>query len=134
MAEEWYHKVQREAGEKLEALLALPIADDCHFQDAEKDFDPWELFGAIYGSYSADFDETAIQVLEDFDQEDWSKKRKTLAHEMIREMLCVAELCEYGSSPRTCWPTERFKPLLPRLLEKWKAYYEMQWGEPYSTA
>ena len=137
MSEPWYYKAQREAGEKVEALLRLPISEDNQTIDCETEFDPWALFPAVYGSYSSDFDETALQVLEAIqlsnedrhDEIDW--KREGLAHHMIREMLSTAELCEYGTSPRVCFATSNFRPLVGKLIEKWKAYYEMQWGQPY---
>ena len=132
MTEPYYQKVQREAAERLEALLALPIMSEFGPGDADDEFDPWRIFDCVYGSYSGDFDTTAIEVLEDFSQEDWQQKRRTLAHEMVREMLCVKKLCEYGTSPRCCWPTRNFAPLVPKLIDKWKAHYEAQWGEEYA--
>jgi hypothetical protein len=51
-----------------------------------------------------------------------------LAHEMFREMLCTAELCDYGTSPRVCFANEPFKALLPQLIEKWEAYSAAQWA------
>lgn len=88
-------------------------------------FDPWDIFPGIYGSYSSDFDDMAIEVL----QELTSRKanRDDLAARMFREMLCNLNLCEYGTSPRVCFATPQFTELLPDLIEKWKEFSRVQW-------
>ena len=127
MAEEsWSERVDREAGEKLAALLALPLNDGC-MSDGEY-FDPWSLFPALYGTYCGSFDKSAIEVLTELAKGEW--KRSDLGAEMFREMLCTAHLCDYGSSPRVCFPTREFRELLPAFIEKWKAYSLAHWGEP----
>lgn len=127
MAEElWCDRVQREAGEKLAALLALPIDADDSLSDDER-FDPWKLFPALYGSYSSAFDDLALAVLSDL--RDRTFERSDLAAEMFREMLCTAELCSYGTSPRVCFPTTEFAKLLPDLIEKWRTYSTVAWGD-----
>lgn len=95
------------------------------YSDGEH-FDPWELLPCLFGSYSSAFDDLAISVLTDV--RDGSFIRNDLASEMFREMLCKADLC-YGTSPRTCFPTEYFRALLPRLIERWKRYAELMWDE-----
>ncbi len=60
-----------------------------------------------------------------------SCSKEALAHEMFREMLCTKGLCDYGTSPRVCFPTQQFKKLLPQLIEKWKAYYKLQWEDSH---
>jgi hypothetical protein len=124
MEEPHYARVEREAAERLATLLALPTPDQ-YSMGGEGIFDPWEPF-LVYGSYSSEFDDCAIDVLTEL--VDGEKRRHDLGAEMFREMLCKLELCTYGTSPRVCFPTERFKPLLPVYLEKWRAYYAVQWA------
>ena len=123
MEESFFARAEREAAEKVAALLDLPI--DEFAMGGEGTFDPWELFPCLYGSYSSDFDECAIAVLTELI--DGNKQREDLGAEMFREMLCTAALCDYGSSPRVCFPTEDFRPLLPRLIEKWREFSALQW-------
>lgn len=52
-----------------------------------------------------------------------------LAEEMFREVLCNLELCDYGTSPRVCFPTNEFRVLLPSLIKKWREYYQIIWKE-----
>ena len=124
---------QREAAKAVFAQLAKPLPKDEHdLHDAT--FDPWELFPAVYGGYSQAFDDMALEVLQSIQLaaegrwDDIDYERETLAHELFREMLCTADLCEYGSSPRTCFGTEAFKPVLPDLIEKWRAYSAIVWS------
>lgn len=122
-------RVDREAADRLAAELAKP--DDDGMTDSGKYFDPWSLFPDLYGSYSSDFDECAIQVLEGLGEYD-DPGRRDLGAEMFREMLCNRHFCDYGSSPRVCFPTGRVREMLPQWIERWKTYYERQWGQPYS--
>jgi len=62
------------------------------------------------------------------------RKRNDLSADMFREILCVAEPCNYGTSPRVCFPSSDFKPLLPKLIAKWKAYAVINWGEDFSAS
>lgn len=120
---------ERAAAERVKAALSLHSrmeGDDC----CDDAFDPWELFPSVYGSYESAFDQLAIQVLEDV--RDMTHHRTDLAARMFREMLCTAELCDYGTSPRVCFPNQAFKPLIDPLLAKWKEYYRATWGEDYT--
>ena len=133
MSEAWYQKAERKAGEELAELLAKPSApshDLIGVIDEKTDqiqyFDPWDIF-PLYGSYSSAFDDMAITVLENIS--DGNRKKETLAHEMFREMLCKKNLCDYGTSPRVCFPTEEFQELLPELITKWKQYRKLMWEE-----
>ena len=121
MVESWHAKAEREAVERVEAILARPNSDN-----PAEDFDPWDLFPAVYGSYSSEFDRMAIDVLRDVLAGEF--KRNDLASEIFREMLCSANLCDYGSSPRACFPTVKFKAILPKLIARWAAYADAHWG------
>ena len=133
--EGYYQKLEREAGEELESLLSKPIAPTSdligvidEITDKSKYFDPWDIF-PIYGSYSSAFDCMALGVLENLASSSFEEEE--LAHEIFREMLCNKNLCDYGTSPRLCFPTPELRELLPKLIRMWKEYYELIWGEKY---
>jgi len=92
-------------------------------------FDPWNLFPSVYGTYSSEFDVCAVEVLEGLGVYD-DTVRRDLASDFFRDMLCTAELCEYGTSPRVCFPTSQFRGLVPKLIKRWKEHYERHWNEP----
>lgn len=123
--EPWYVSVERDAAEKVAAILALPISTDGMGSVGEI-FDPWDLFPCLYGSYSGEFDQCAIDVLTEVLEGE--KRRDDLGAEMFREMLCRANLCDYGSSPRVCFPTTKFKEILPELIAKWREYSAVRWS------
>lgn len=120
-------KVENEAAATVAALIALPLPESNDMLGIEGEFNPWDLFPAIYGSYSSDFDKCALDVL--CDLRDGAHNRADLAGDIIREMLCVAHLCDYGTSPRVCFPTSQFKKLLPGLIEKWREYAVISWSD-----
>lgn len=120
--EGYYQKLEREASDEVDALLAKPLQES----DAPsvEEFDPWEIL-PFYGNYSSAFDDMAIQVLKNL--LDGGRGGEELAHEMFREVLCKKGLCDYGTSPRVCFPTTRFKEQLPKLIEKWSEYRRLNW-------
>jgi len=122
MSENWYTKQEREAGEELEKLLAKPNAPTSDYigvidekTNEPEYFDPWDIF-PVYGNYSSEFDDMAIKTLENLLAGTFEDKG--LAYEMFREILCKKNLCDYGTSPRVCFPTTQFKELLPQLIDK----------------
>lgn len=125
--EPWYERVEREAAEKLATIMAKPMPETSDDIMSSQNFDPWEMFPAIYGSYSGDFDRCAIEVLGELVTGE--KVRRDLGAEMFREMLCTAKLCSYGSSPRVCFPNGRFKAMLPDFIAKWRAYSLLHWQQ-----
>jgi hypothetical protein len=151
VTESYYGKKQREAAEKLAVLLrrrsakdpddfGIPMRPDGTFHEEDDAFEPWPMFG-LFGCYSSDFDEMAIDVLQnilemadamDGPKDAWcaifDRKRTDLAAEMFREMLCFIDLCDYGTSPRGCFPTMEFRPLLPEFIAKWRDYSKARWG------
>lgn len=107
-----------------EMLKRLPDHEnDC----GDEVFDPWVLFPSLYGSYSGEFDQCAIEVL--IEIYEGRKRRDDLAAEMFREMLCTSGLCDYGTSPRVCFATIQFMPHLADLIGKWKACSLVRWGQ-----
>lgn len=129
MSEPYYMRVEREAVEKLDALLAVPQMDPSERRDCDTEFDPWRLFPSLYGSYSSEFDDLAIEVLCSIRDGYKPGQRRDLASEMFREMLCTTGLCSYGTSPRACFPTTGFAQRLPALIEKWTEYRRLQWEQ-----
>lgn len=122
----FYEKREREAGAALAALLTKPpMPADGMCSDGEC-FDPWELFPCVYGSYSSAFDDLAIEVLTDI--RDGTFNRSDLAAEMFREMLCTTGLCDYGTSPRVCFPSSALRETLPQLIERWREYAQIRWA------
>lgn len=122
----WIAEVQDKAAARVRDILAKPMPEDGQF-GVEGEFDPWEVFPALYGSYDRAFDECVLDVLRELRDE--NKSRRDLASEMVREMLCTAELCDYGTSPRACFPTQQFRELLPALIEKWESYVDLRWNK-----
>lgn len=119
---------QKQAAMKVATLLARPDAIDIENWKPADFFQPWEIFdGLIVGHYDPAFDACAIQVLMEI--ESGVKHRHDLGAHMFRELLCGFDLCEYGTSSRTCFATIDFKPLLPALIKKWKHYARIDWGE-----
>lgn len=133
MEESYTQRLERKAIEEMDKLLARPIAPSAEytgtFNETTKEpeyFDPWDIF-PVYGNYSSSFDDMALKVLENLLNGEYDDEE--LAHEMFREMLCEKGLCDYGTSPRVCFPTTGFKKLLPKFISKWKQYYKLTWEE-----
>lgn len=117
----------KEAANRIAEETAKPLDDGCTGSGSY--FDPWGVFDCFYGSYSADFDWVAVTVLEgllDHEKAVWD-----LPSHMFREILCTKNLCDYGTSPRACFPTSEFEKVLPDFITKWKEYYQNHWGEAY---
>ena len=120
----YYQRLEKEATNELRALLDKPLSE--YEAPGSDEFDPWEMF-PLYGSYSSEFDEVALTVLKNIAHTTY--ENENVAHEMFREMLCTKGLCDYGTSPRVCFPTEGFKQMLPEYIEKWEKYSERMWGD-----
>lgn len=104
-------------------LTPGPRSDGCRYEEDE--FDPWRLIPGMYGGYDVLFDKCAIAVLRDV--RDQTRNRKDLAADMFREALCIAEFCDYGTSPRVCFWSLNPK-LLHRLIVRWTNWAEAKWG------
>lgn len=120
-----YIQRQKAATLRVRQILDCSDAEDADFRGCD-DFNPWNIFQSLYGTYSDDFDQCAIDVLCDI--RDGQRRRVDLAAEMFREMLCTADLCDYGTSPRGCYPTIEFREILPELIERWKAFSRASWN------
>lgn len=123
-----------EAHKRLIAELAKPFEATPRQDGAihsDDEFDPWSLFPCVYGNYASEFDECALDVL--IELRDKEKRRQDLGAEMFREMLCTADLCDYGTSPRVCfWVHD--DDLLNQLFARWAEWSERHWNpEPRGT-
>lgn len=117
--------------DRLKRELAKPLGREEGWVNPDH-FDPWNLFeGMIYGSYSSEFDDMAILVIDNILNN--RRDGESLAHEMFREMLCNVGLCTYGTSPRGCFPNYvdgvSTEPLLKALVAKWREFREVAWSE-----
>jgi len=129
----YYWDKQKKAANKVRLFLEASLENN-----TEMECDPWDaLLPCFYGSYSREFDVLAIRVLTDIhDVESTNNSidlhaldiRRDLASEMFREALCTHHYCDYGSSPRSCFTSSQFKPLLKPLIAKWQAYSDHQWS------
>lgn len=122
----------RSARARIVAALAKPLpADD---QDVGKfTFNPWEdVIEGISGGYSSQSDAIAIEALEaarDRTTFDFIS-RVGYAGEFMLYVFAGHGMVNYGTSPRGCWPDETITELWQPLIDKWRAYYVVYWGEP----
>jgi hypothetical protein len=108
--------------------------------NAEDEFgeywDPWEALGLGCCSYNAGIDRQAIGVLREIGSPEFAyctdiaeRLGMTPEHvEMFQGIFCSADWCEYGTSPRGCWPIDREG--FPALIAAWEVYCERRWKEP----
>ena len=89
------YKADRDAAARVRAVLDRPDAPSRELQSCDH-FDPWDILDAVYGSYDSNFDDCVIEVLQELADPSLARRRD-LAAEMVREMLCVANLCDYES-------------------------------------
>ena len=119
----------------LKEQLAKPINVDGEpwLRGTDEVFDPLGDISLPIGSYSSAFDDMAILVLDNILNKRWGGDHgEELAHEMFREMLCTAGICDYGTSPRGCfpdWSVDGIEELLTTLLSKWREYAAAEWTE-----
>ena len=114
--------------QRLEAELAKPVEELAHMES----FDPWEgIIRGIYGSYSSESDRLMIAALEAI------RDKKTFdyidlegfAGEFVLYVLAGQQFINYGTSPRGGWPDEAISDLWQPLIDKWREYYRVAWGE-----
>ena len=108
-------------------------------EDADGDYwDPWDALGLPCCSYNSEIDEQAIAVLQGiadkmFNTDIAEKTGMSPAHvELWQGIFCSRDWCEYGTSPRGCFPNygSEFEDI-GRIIASWKAYYQRHWNEAY---
>lgn len=116
---------------KLEAALAKPIAEPN--ETSCDDFSPWgDVIEGIHGSYASESDDLfigALKAVRDGQTFDFAKERG-FAGEFALYVLSGHGYLNYGTSPRGGWWDEELEGLLQPLIDKWKAYAAVQWGDP----
>ena len=115
---------------KLVADILKPNAED-----ENGDFwDPWNALGVDCASYSGQVDQDAINVLRGIRDKLYNSdiaKRYSMAPshvELLQSIFCSADWCDYGTSPRGCFPTDREG--FPALIAGWEGFYLRFWNEP----
>jgi hypothetical protein len=113
------------------------MSDAPNAEDEHGDYwDPWEALGLPCCSYNSKIDQAAIDVLRlvagpEFiyctDIAEQTGHSPVLV-EMFQGIFSSANWCEYGTSPRGCWPIDRNG--FHKIVEAWEAYFERRWGEP----
>ena len=101
--------------------------------EAIEEFDMWESFKIRCGGYNSATDWNMINVMEcvldgNFNSDIALKLSIDTEHvELIQYILCSCDLCEYGTSPRGCFPKNResFKS----FIDKCKTATVKKWSE-----
>lgn len=100
----------------------------------EEAFDMWEALGISCGGYNSAIDALVIRVMQDILDNrpvyvtDIATRLGVTPEmvELIQYILCSADLCEYGTSPRGCWfiDTQQAVAFIQKCVEshaaKWK--------------
>ncbi len=107
--------------------------------------DPWEEMGIGMGGYSAAVDHDVISMLRAI-RSGWLnvQEGKTPGYfvtdlmevtglsrthvELYQYIFCSRDWCNYGGSPRGCWPEDPVE--FDAIIERWERHYEKEWGEP----
>lgn len=121
--------------EELQAALSKPLPQTEHDLGSPEFFDPWEdIIQGIYGNYAAESDDLMIEVMEAVrDRTTFDLvKAKGFIIEFLLYVLAGHGLTEYGTSPRGGWPEHA--DLWQPLIDKWKAYRAVAWGDDNETA
>jgi hypothetical protein len=104
-------------------------------------WDPWIALDIHCASYSGAVDQDALNVLRLIGGPEFiyctgiaERLGLSASHvELLQSIFCSADWCDYGTSPRGCFPTDRDG--FPALIAAFEVYYERQWGEkPASTS
>lgn len=107
-------------------------------------WDPWEVIAIPAGGYNSSVDLDAIYVLrairdgvasgksgDDYKNyvTDISKRiGMSESHvELWQYIFCSADWCDYGTSPRGCFPAHGLQ--FDALITAWEAYYVRRWKE-----
>lgn len=103
--------------------LALEPDDD------KDEFDPWMRLGLQCGGYNSDVDHGALAVLRCIrDGVTWVEDiarttGQTASHvELWQYIFSSAKLCEYGTSPRGCWPVNDAE--FAAFISQWEAWLQ----------
>lgn len=101
----------------------------------EREWDFWEYVGLQCAGYGSRSDANLIRVFEQTRLENsWFEdiaQRLELSKdyvELLMEILCSADFCEYGTSPRGAWAVRDTSEQNSARLKEW---FERKWGQPF---
>lgn len=107
-------------------------------QEGNEYYNPWNAMGVHCGGYGGDVDWDIIRVLRIIGgPRESSRYNLDIAKEtglapnhveLIQYLLCSADWCDYGTSPRGCFPN--YGNDFAALIAAWEGYYVHHWGEP----
>lgn len=120
--------LREQVRQRVVAELAKPVDDPSHAES----FDPWgEVIQGIYGCYASHSDVLMIGALEAVRDQKHSEFMEAhgFAGEFMFYVLAGQDMLEYGTSPRYGWPTPEMADLWQPLIDKWREYYRVMWGE-----
>jgi hypothetical protein len=107
-------------------------------------WDPWDALGIHCGGYSSSVDDQLLAVMRAVrDGARRSRARedgptnfvRDVARvtglgedhvELVQYILCSADLCDYGVSPRGAWPID---DKLDEFIARFERYYEERWTD-----
>ena len=121
--ESYLQKSKREMRAKLEAYIASD-PEDLELPSF------WDILGIPNGTYSSAVDEHIIYVIERMIPNPHAAYSSDIAKErgwpeeyveLIKYILCSANLAEYGTSPRGAWIDHGLADLMPGVIARWRA-------------
>lgn len=87
----------------------------------------WQVIECNCGGYNGELDDLLFAVLYDLKHEKEGIFQNDKKHqnyvELVNYILCSADICEYGTSPRFCWLTQYGEKVL-ELYEKQAEMFE----------
>jgi hypothetical protein len=101
-------------------------------------WDPWDALCNRCASYSGQVDQDAINVLKGIRDKLYCSDIAALygmseSHvELLQCIFCSANWCEYGTSPRGCFPIDREG--FPALIAAWEDFYRRHWKQEPASA
>ena len=118
-----------------------PLAPNAEDENGEY-WDPWDALGVRCGGYSSAIDDDALAVLKairdgaasrhsggeftNYTTDIAAKTGMSATHvELWQYLFCSADWCDYGTSPRGCFPNYDID--FDALIAAWEAYYERRW-------
>lgn len=100
--------------------------------EATGGYDPWERLGIGCATYNSTVDEQALAVLKGirdglFNTDIAKHTGMSREHvELFQYIFCSADWCEYGTSPRGCFPMDYDE--FGKIVENFEKHIEVEWG------
>lgn len=96
-------------------------------------WDPWSALGISCASYSSQIDADAIHILKAIASRQFNSDIAVMLGlpeqyvELLQSIFCSAGWCDYGTSPRGCFPAMDWNEF-QAIISAWEAYYDRQWN------